>query len=276
MAKYYNRQFLRKHFATNIYVSNDGKHAERDIQIKATGKDTVLIYDVFKEDTGRAFIVDKYKGTCYMDELVLTCFRGQPPRNGKKYYPFHKDGDWANSNIANLEWREETAATIAEYRKLEKMAWYKKRKIVAYKNGTVKQNGSSLHFVDYIYDPDLDWHFHKIEPWIRYEVKNRFGRTERHDKDVAEIFEDFGFIHGDKSQFANPVVLHKNNDYKDFTSDNLEWVDASDSRYKEFCRVCHDAKMKKDHDSNCWVSELSWNTLYGPDEPYQNWSDRKR
>lgn len=81
--KSYNRIYLRKHFASNIYVSNDGRHAERDIHSKSAGQDTVLVYNIYKEECGRAFIHDKYKGTFYLDELVLTCFRGLPPQDGK-------------------------------------------------------------------------------------------------------------------------------------------------------------------------------------------------
>jgi len=274
--KHYNRKYLRKHFASNIYVSSDGKHAERDIHVKSTGLDTVLVYDIHREESGRAFIHDSYKGSFYLDELVLTCFRGLPPKDGKKHYPHHKDGRMVNSGITNLEWREETPETVAAYGKMNREAWYKDRKIKAFKDGTVKQNGSPLPFVDCIYDRDLDWTFHKTEPWIRYEEKNRYGRMETHRKDAAEIFEDFGLVPGDKAKLQSPVVLHKNNDYMDFRSDNLEWVEATDPRYIEFRRVSHDMKMKKDHDSNCWVSPASWDTLYHGDEPYQDWTDRKR
>lgn len=274
--KSYNRIYLRKHFASNIYVSNDGRHAERDIHSKSAGQDTVLVYNIYKEECGRAFIHDKYKGTFYLDELVLTCFRGLPPQDGKKYFPHHRDGDFKNSTIANLEWREETPETAHTYERLSREAWYKNRKIKAYRNGTVKQNGSPLHFVDYIYDSDVDWTFHYTAPWVRYVEKNRYGRMDTLRKDVTEIFEDSGFIQGDRSRLQNPVVLHKNNDYMDFNSDNLEWVEATDPRYVEFKRVSHEMKMKKDHDSNYRVSPASWDTLYGGDEPYRDWTDRER
>ncbi len=274
--KQYSRKDLRKHYDTNIYVSNDGRHAERDIQIRSTGKDSVLIYEIYHEESGRTFIHDKYKGSFFIDDLVLTCYFGRPPQDGKKYYPHHKDGKMYNSHIANLEWREETAASIAQYQQLEKECWYKNRKIKAFKDGTIKQAGKTLHFADSLYDRDLDWTFHYTEPKVHYEEKNRYGRMERRDKDVAEIFEDFGFIQGDKSELSNPAILHINNDYMDFASDNLEWVETKDPRYEEFKRVSHEKKMEKDHEANYWVSPGSWNVLYRGNEPYQDWADKKR
>ena len=159
--KYYNRKYLRKHFATNIYVSNDGLHAERDIKHKATGKDDVLVYEIHREECGRAYIQDYFKGKLYLDILVITSYRGREPQDGKTYYPYHKDGDMKNSAISNLEWREETQATIAAYEKLEREAWYKNRKIVANKKGVIKQRTHDLPFIHSTYDSDLDWTCHK-------------------------------------------------------------------------------------------------------------------
>lgn len=271
---YYNRKHLRKHFATGIYVSNDGKHAERDIKRKATGMDDVLVYDIRKEECGRAYIVDRYKKILYLDNLVLTCFWGREPLDGKKYFPNHKDGNMENAHISNLEWREETPDAIATYEKLEKEAWYQNRKIKATKKGGIKQGTHDLPLCHCIYDSDLDWTYHKPEPWVIYEEKNRWGMTERHRISADKVFEDLGFVNGDKSKFANPVILHHNNDYLDYRSENLEWCDASDQRYIDFQKIRHDAVIKKDHDCNYHVTESEWNILYNGTEPYQDWTDR--
>lgn len=271
--KYYNRKYLRKHFATNIYVSNDGKHAELDIQLK-TGANKVHIYDIHKEECGRAYIVDLYKGRFYLDFLVLTCFRGHEPQDGKKYFPYHKDGDMRNSAISNLEWREETPDTIAEYEKLERDAWYRNRKIKATKKGIIKQETHDLPFIHYFYDADIDWTYHKSEPWVVYEEKNRWGSIEKHQISVAKVFEDFGLVNGDKSKFSTSVILHLNNDYLDYRSENLEWCDAYDQRYRDFKRISHDAVMQKDHDCNYRLTPSEWDLIYQGKEPYQDWTDR--
>lgn len=268
--KTYDRKYLREHFATGIYVSIDGLHAERD-----TKDNGVYKYPVYWEECGRAYIFDKYLGSkFYLDELVLTCFRRLPPKDGKTYFPYHKDGDMKNSNISNLEWREETKASIASYMKLEKEAWYRNRKIKATLKGQIKQGSKELPLIDYIYDPDIDWTHHHPTPWVRYEEKNRWGRYESHRIDADKIFEDLGLVNGDKSQFPNPVILHRNNDYMDYSIENLEWCDAYDQRYIEFDKVRHDAVMKKDHDTNYRLDEQSWNVVYQGKEPYQDWTDR--
>lgn len=269
--KFYNRKYLRKHFATNIFVSNDGKYAERD---KATGNGGVFVYDVQKDECGRAYIRDRYKGLLYLDTLVLTCFRGLPPMDGKRYYPYHKDGDMGNSAISNLEWREETPDSIAEYKRLEQESWYRNRKIKATKKGVIKQGAHELPFIYHIYDSDLDWTFHKTESWVMYEEKNRWGKTQRHRISVNKVVEDFGLVKGDKTKFATPVILHHNNDYLDYRSENLEWCDASDQRYQDFVKIRHDAVMKKDHDVNYRLTQSEWDIVYNGAEPYQDWTDR--
>lgn len=272
--KHYNRKYLRKHYATNIYVSNDGQHAERDIKRKATGKDDVLVYEIHREECGRAYIQDSFKGKLYLDTLVLTCYRGREPQDGKTYFPYHKDGDMKNSAVSNLEWREETPDTIAAYKKLEREAWYKNRKIVANKKGVIKQGTHDLPLCHSVYDSDLDWTYHKTEPWVVYEEKNRWGKIERHQISADKVFEDLGVVNGIKSKFATPVILHLNNDYLDYRSKNLEWCDAYDQRYLEFAKIRHDAVMQKDHDCNYRLTPSEWDVVYRGTEQYQDWADR--
>lgn len=272
--KTYNRSYLKQHYDSGIYVSIDGKYAERDYRDKSTGTTKVHVYKIFREECGRAFIHDTRQGRLYLDFLVLTCYRGKAPQDGKTYYPFHKDGDMKNSNLSNLEWREETQAAIEAYQKLEKESWYKNRKITANKKGQIKQGSKGLPLVDYMYDSDLDWTRHYHNPWVDYEEKDSWGKTQRKHKNADEIFEDLGFVNGDKSRFSNPVILHRNNDYLDYTTGNLEWCDSSDPRYEDFEKIRHDDVMKRDHDCNCRLDERSWRTVYGDKEPYQDWADR--
>lgn len=169
-----------------------------------------------------------------------------------------------------------TASVIKDTaaKKTALMDWYKRNKVKVNKKGEITQNGQVLHQCDYLYDPDLDWTYHKTRPNVRIHYKNGWGGTDYKDVSVEEIMQDFGMIIGDPGNFQNPVVLYKNNDYLDTTPGNMEWCDASDQRYIDFQKVAHDRKMEKDHQSNCRLSEQSWKTIYGPDEPYQDWSDR--
>lgn len=272
--KNYNRKYLRKHFATNVYVSNDGEYAERDYIDKDTNTTKVHVYTIYRHECGRAYIKTVKDGELYLDKLVLTCYRGQAPKDGKIYFPYHKDGDMKNSGISNLEWREETPDTVAAYKKLEKETWYKNRKIKATKKGIIKQGTHDLPFIHYLYDSDLDWTYHKPEPWVMYEEQNRWGKTERHRISADKVFEDLGLVNGNKSKYASPVILHLNNDYLDYRSENLEWCDASDQRYLDFRKIRHDEVMKKDRDCNYRLTPSEWGIVYPGTEPYQDWMDR--
>lgn len=272
--KTYNRNFLKKHFATDIHVSNDGEHAERDYFDKDSKTTKVHIYKIYREECGRAYIKTMKYGRLYLDYLVKTCFGGREPQDGKTYYPHHKDGDMRNSASSNLEWREETPATIAALEKLEREAWYKNRKITTNKKGVIRQGTHDLPIQFARYDPDLDWTYHFENPWIRYEEMNRWGGTDRHEIDVDKVFEDLGLVKGDKSQFATPVILHINNDYLDYSAHNLEWCDSYDQRYLDFKKIRHDRVMQMDHDSNYRLTESEWDVVYHGREPFQDWTDR--
>ena len=272
--KNYKRQYLNQHFATGIYVSNDGEHAERDYFDKDSKTIKVHIYKIYREECGRAYIGTKKYGRLYLDELALTCYRGLAPQDGKTYYPHHKDGNMKNSAWSNLEWREETPATIAALEKLEKEAWYKNRKIKADKKGFIRQGAHDLPIQYSSYDPDLDWTYHYPNPWVRYEEKNHWGGTDRYEIEVDKVFEDLGLVKGDKSQFSNPVILHINNDFLDYSADNLEWCDSYDQRYLDFKKLRHNRVMQMDHDMNCRLTPSEWDIVYHGREPYQDWTDR--
>lgn len=264
----YKREYLRKHYATGLYVSNDGEYAERDT------KNGVYKYPVYREECGRAFIVDRYYGKLFLDELTLTCFLGQAPKDGKTYYPHHIDGDMRNAHTSNLQWREQTPYSMASYIVMEREAWYKNRKITANKKGQIKQRTQILPIIDYLYDADLDWTYHYPLPWVRYEEKNRWGGYDTRKIYADKVFEELGLVNGDKSNFYTPVILHRNNDYMDYSFRNLEWCDANDPRYKIFDKIRHDMVMKKDHDANYRLDERSWDIIYRGCEPYQDWTDK--
>ena len=76
--------------------------------------------------------------------------------------------------------------------------------------------------------------FVPMPPYIRYEVKNAYGKTERPLKFVEDAMATAGYVDGNKLQFKNPVILHKDGDYMNCSSNNLEWCDATDPRYIEY------------------------------------------
>ena len=83
-------------------------------------------------------------------------------------------------------------------------------------------------------DGDLDM-LVPVEPFVEYDVRvPKWKRTVRRRERMDGLMEEAGFVGGDKKKFRNPVILHKDNDWLNFSSDNLEWTDRSDPRYREY------------------------------------------
>lgn len=272
MAKRYKREYMRQHFASKTWISNDGKYVERDYFDKESGKTKTYNPPIYDCNDGGYAIKLKGYGEYRIEELVIACYCAPKPNNGKKYIIHHKDWDVKNNHRKNLEWVEETDAYLQQRTIKRKELWYKKHKITVNKKGEILQDKKPLSIIDYIYDSDLNWTFHYTDPWVRYSYKNPWGRYVSERLYAEEILIDFGFVAGNKANFTDPVVLHINNDYMDFTPGNLEWCDKSDPRYVNFKQIAHDEKMKLDKKYNHPLNQGSWKVIYGAQEPYQDWS----
>ena len=102
------------------------------------------------------------------------------------------------------------------------------------KSGKVYKGKSVCEVGNCIGDGDLDMRV-PIEPFVEYEVHHRqWKRYEWKRIDVDRLMEIAGYVNGNKEQFGNPVILHKDNDWLNFNSENLEWTDRSDPRYREY------------------------------------------
>lgn len=279
--KFYNRAYLRQHYASKTFVSIDGLHVEREYFDTKEGKMKTYHPSIHEDQHGIKFIRLKNLGDFEIAELVISCYCVPKPKDGKIYEIEHIDGDLSNDNANNLRWVEATPQYLAAKKiKLKnilhqkKMDEYKKLKIRVLKDGTIKQGNNTLTPFAYIDDRDLDWFYNTTSPRVEYSFKNRYGRTARESVSVDTLMADFGFVKGGKANFKDPVILHVNNDYMDFTPDNLEWCDVADQRYIDYQKIAHDEAMKKDRLHNRkWLSPESWVTVYGINEPYQDWSE---
>ncbi len=220
-------QGARKHFETSTYITPDGKiHGE--YFDKDVGKKKYYLHDIFIGNDGRPYI-KKAKGTFHIEKLVIEAYHGKKPQDGKDWVIYHKDGDITNNSADNLEWMERAVA----YPNISNVTQDKKVKLgnglVVHKTGEVYQNKKLLPVDFFQGDSDLDLYVN-IPPQIHYEYRNRWGGTDRASLFMESLMEEAGYIEGNKRHFTNPVVLHKDNNYKNFASDNLEWVENTDPR----------------------------------------------
>ena len=45
-----------------------------------------------------------------------------------------------------------------------------------------------------------------------------------------------GYVNGDEANFQNPVILHRDNNFMNNASSNLEWVENCDQRYADYIK----------------------------------------
>ena len=234
---------IRKHFATSTKISEDGLFVEKEFIDKQDGNKLKTYNPKIKVDEkGLRYIDNKNLGRVYIQDLVADCFCAPKPDDGNYYVLVHKDGNLQNDHYKNLEWRlattvyPQTTAKTAGYVKLD-------YGLEVRRNGTISQNGKELTVGTAIGDRDIDM-IVPIEPFVEYERKNSWGRYERKSISVDKLMDIARYVNENKGRFEHPVILHRDNDWLNFDSDNLEWTDYNDPRYKEYYNRTVDEKNR--------------------------------
>lgn len=105
--------------------------------------------------------------------------------------------------------------------------------IEVYKDGRIYQKRKICSIGDETFDPDMDLRI-PAYPYVPYEYKDGYKKTRYSKVSVEELMGIAGYVDGDRNFLKDPVILHKDNDYTNNSSDNLEWVDESDPRYTKY------------------------------------------
>jgi hypothetical protein len=98
--------------------------------------------------------------------------------------------------------------------------------------GTIKAGQKKSVTVNVIAGKDIAEGMNTLT--MAYEYKDGYKKTRYSKVSVEELMGIAGYVEGDKNSHANPVILHKDNDYTNNVSGNLEWVDESDPRYTKY------------------------------------------
>jgi len=165
---------------------------------------------------------------------VITCFCPPHPADDKDYIIKYKDGNKYNCHKGNLEWKEyhyqqntENSFNLDRYGTV----------LTINRDGTIQKEGETMTILNSCYneDVDLEW---CIEPYVPV---HRSGSIYPEKVEIDELMDRAGFVQGDNAGLSHPAILHKDLDWMNFNSDNLEWVEMTDQLYLDY-----KAKKKKD------------------------------
>ena len=187
---------------------------------------------ILKQHLG-PFIVDKYGNRIFIATAVMTCFLPPQPEDGKTYTIGFKDGNKYNCDYRNLQWVEYHYQNTT----IPKVRLYVAGKFIeVFSSGTIKVGGHEESPIDYNYDPDMDLHCAWSVPQVRIDKKKIA---------VDELMSAASYVQGDDAGLKNPVILHRDYDYKNFASNNLEWVEETDPRYLDYSKKREDDRRAR-------------------------------
>lgn len=204
-SRYYNAGY--------IWVSEDGT------VVAVKSKSGSWKYLSVKTDGNGEKYVRKSYQIIYVKKAVFICFCYCDDPN--KTQIWYKDGNPANLHYKNLIAREQrtyhtTATTFDLFNGLTITS-----------DGKVYNNGVKIPISDCIGDADTDL-LRCIPPYVSNPNKMSGHLF------MDDLMNAAGYVGGEKYDFTNPVILHKDNDPMNFCSDNLEWVEAADPGYLEY------------------------------------------
>lgn len=245
---YYGKRMRPFYNLWGFAISDDGKtvlrYYEKDFDGSILAKRPPKRLTIQYDGEGRAYVSTRDHGEIMVDLLVAKCFCVRCPRPYKDYELVHKDGNLANCHYLNLTWQKKVTAdsqitihTATDSIRLQ-------NGLTVHKDGTIEDNGVNLPLEISQYDPDTNL-FWSIEPKISYYRSNRWGKVEKKSDQLDALMARAGYIEGEFNSFPNPRILHKDGDWLNHESSNLEWCDASDQRYLDYSK-------KRTEDMNTW------------------------
>lgn len=212
-------KIFRIYYQGSILVSNDGTTVfQRGKKEKIFGKKLAV-----KTDYLGKFVIDQYGQRINIADAVMACFCPPRPDNKKNYVIGYKDGNKNNCHRYNLQWVEYHSS----YNTDNSACYYHNGTVLTIKSdGTVFEGKKQLTITDCLYDSDIDL-FNCINPYCTIKREHLF---------IESLMKKMGYVNGDEANFQDPVILHRDNNFMNNASCNLEWVEKSDQRYVDYIK----------------------------------------
>ena len=208
----------------NIWVNREGTYVYREYKDPAWNH----ALQIHTRPDGSKYLDTKSHGEILLDEAVAICFRIMP-RDGRKYVPVHKDNDPGNCHVFNLAWKQVPKYSLTDKeRKLE-------NGLVVRSDGTILDKRKKLSVVTVIGDSDTD-RLVSVDPYVCYSRRNCYGSIDERRERVDALMAEAEFVAGDNSLMSRPRVLHKDQDYLNYNSSNLEWAEEDSPEYQAYMR----------------------------------------
>ncbi len=233
------RKRCRWHRDSYAWVSDDGTMAvisDKNNKWNSTGIKTLKVR---KDPSGYMVATHPYGFEVNIALAVIECFCPPKPKDGNRYMIGHKDGNRGNCHYKNLEWvpyhYQHATTNVVKLR-------YNMKTLVIAKDGSIKMDGKNATVYNSLYDSDMDLEA-VISPHICIPRKDSIYPERVY---IDDIMKYAGYVQGDDAGLKQPVILHRDEDWMNFSSDNLEFVEESDPRY-----VSYMDKRKKEMHNEC-------------------------
>lgn len=224
----HNGKWCRYYIEGYIWVSSDGTVAG------TLNKNGNMKNLTIKHDCNGKYVINSNKKRVSIARAVITCYCPPYSGNGSSCVIHYKDGNRDNCDCSNLEWityhyQHSNSPKV-------KISFYGKNYTVC-DNGTILKGKDKQSIYDHLFDPDMNLES-CIEPYISV---SKDGSIHQEKVFVDSIMKRAGYVQGDDANLVSPVILHKDYDWMNFKSSNLEWTEATNQRYLDY-----QAQKKKD------------------------------
>lgn len=213
-----------------LYINESGTYAE-----DSDDKTPLPI----KEDENGKPMIESYSDIPLEEAVAVTWL--DRPYDGNAYFIEHIDGDHRNCKANNLRWTKVNPKELTQ------------ADSVFLDDTIIRSNGEIVIGEVYV-DMQDSWYDDDLSLRCTYEVPHGVLFTEDmlypEPIDTYEYLNVAGFIEGNKDDFKDPVVLHKDLDRENFNSSNLEWVSTEDQRYQKFQKKNRDYVIAKNKELN--------------------------